>query len=126
MVGFERSRLDTTRTGRLFDQFWEPNLYRHPERQGIQPEEDLVMQQDIYLLGVVLLEIGLKPYLFFNKAKASPEPGEGSVSPRAQLDFSDILQLTNVRKRAKRIKRRLVSVAKAKVPSAVGQKYTQS
>ena len=29
------------------------------ERQGVHPEEQLVMQHDIYSLGVCLLEIGL-------------------------------------------------------------------
>ncbi|PGH20330.1 hypothetical protein AJ80_03597 [Polytolypa hystricis UAMH7299] len=36
----------------------EPNLYRHPERQGA-PTRQFARPHDIYALGVVLLEIGL-------------------------------------------------------------------
>ncbi|GFF53970.1 hypothetical protein IFM51744_08241 [Aspergillus udagawae] len=36
----------------------EPNLYRHPSRQG-RPTQQFRREHDIYALGVVLLEIGL-------------------------------------------------------------------
>ncbi|KAI9790681.1 MAG: hypothetical protein M1833_001770 [Piccolia ochrophora] len=36
----------------------EPNLYRHPDRQG-KPTYQFTKQHDMYALGVVLLEIGL-------------------------------------------------------------------
>ncbi|RHZ48464.1 hypothetical protein CDV55_100009, partial [Aspergillus turcosus] len=36
----------------------EPNLYRHPSRQG-RPTQQFSREHDIYALGVVLLEIGL-------------------------------------------------------------------
>lgn len=36
----------------------EPNLYRHPNRQG-RPTQQFSREHDIYALGVVLLEIGL-------------------------------------------------------------------
>ncbi|KAH2683407.1 hypothetical protein KXW53_002647 [Aspergillus fumigatus] len=36
----------------------EPNLYRHPDRQG-RPSHQFSREHDIYALGVVLLEIGL-------------------------------------------------------------------
>lgn len=36
----------------------EPNLYRHPNRQG-RPTHQFSRLHDIYALGVVLLEIGL-------------------------------------------------------------------
>jgi hypothetical protein len=35
------------------------NFYRHPKRQGIQPEQRYNFGHDIYSLGVCLLEIGL-------------------------------------------------------------------
>ena len=36
----------------------EPNLYRHPDRQGV-PNQQFSRLHDLYALGVVLLEIGL-------------------------------------------------------------------
>ena len=38
---------------------WLKDLYRHPRRQGLQPEERYNMGHDIYSLGVCLLVIGL-------------------------------------------------------------------
>lgn len=38
---------------------WKEDIYRHPRRQGRQPEERYNMGHDIYSLGVVLLEIVL-------------------------------------------------------------------
>jgi serine/threonine protein kinase len=38
---------------------WIENLYRHPRRQGCQPEERYHMGHDIYSLGVLLIEIAL-------------------------------------------------------------------
>ena len=129
LVGFERSRHETTSTSRFGDDVWERNLYRAPERQGIVPEEDFIMQHDIYSLGVVLLEIGLN-ISFIQPGNVGQHGGivgarKGHPVPHAQLEASDILELTNVRKKANWIKRRLVTVAEAKLPSAMGPKYTQ-
>ncbi|KAI1389425.1 uncharacterized protein F4822DRAFT_199817 [Hypoxylon trugodes] len=59
MVGFEDFRREDGRTRRRGDDAVERNLYRHPTRQGFSPEDDFIMQHDIYSLGVCLLEIGL-------------------------------------------------------------------
>jgi serine/threonine protein kinase len=46
---------------------WTADIYRHPRRQGLQPEERYSMQHDIYSLGVCLLEIGLwEPFIITN------------------------------------------------------------
>lgn len=52
LVGFERSRPAAASTTLTGDMVWERNLYRHPSRQGIPPEEVYMMQHDIYSLGV--------------------------------------------------------------------------
>jgi hypothetical protein len=59
LLGFENFRSAEGKTYRSGDDNWERNLYRHPSRQGIHPEEDYMMQHDIYSLGVCLLEVGL-------------------------------------------------------------------
>lgn len=38
---------------------WLKDIYRHPYRQGLQPQERYNIGHDIYSLGVCLLEIGL-------------------------------------------------------------------
>lgn len=59
LAGFDNFRKEEGKTYHqgLFE--WEKNLYQHPQRQGLNPREDYVMQHDIYSLGVCLLEIGL-------------------------------------------------------------------
>ncbi|KAF2840208.1 hypothetical protein M501DRAFT_932170 [Patellaria atrata CBS 101060] len=55
----------------------EPNLYRHPERQGV-PTRQFARRHDIYALGVVLLEIGLwhtVSQIFASKVKAAQQIG---------------------------------------------------
>ena len=46
----------SSRTG---DDDWVRDVYRHPERQGLQPERRYNLNHDIYSLGVCLLVIGL-------------------------------------------------------------------
>lgn len=41
------------------DHDWLKDIYRHPQRQGLQPEQRYNMGHDIYSLGVCMLEIGL-------------------------------------------------------------------
>ena len=46
----------SSRTG---DDDWLRDIYRHPERQGLQPERRYNLNHDVYSLGVCLLVIGL-------------------------------------------------------------------
>lgn len=59
LTGFKISRMVGEQSGRLGDSDWARNIYRHPQRQGLYPEQDYRMLHDIYSLGVCLLEIGL-------------------------------------------------------------------
>jgi serine/threonine protein kinase len=59
LVGFGNIRLESGQTNRRGDADWHKNIYRHPERQGLDLAKPYIMQHDIYSLGVCLLEIGL-------------------------------------------------------------------
>ena len=59
LVGFESFRPLDDCTHLAGDCEWQKNLYRHPSRQGMFPEEYYQMQHDIYSLGVCLLELGM-------------------------------------------------------------------
>ena len=75
LVGFEKVRTVDGRTRRSRDSVWEKNLYRHPHRQGLDPEENYIMQHDIYSLGVCLLEIGLwKSFVSYLDDAEAPVP----------------------------------------------------
>lgn len=59
LLGFEKFRPSQRQTLHHGDREWQKNLYRHPRRQGLKPEDDYVMQHDVYGLSICLLEIGL-------------------------------------------------------------------
>jgi serine/threonine protein kinase len=118
LLGFEKFRLEDSRTMRTGDCVWEKNLYRHPRRQGLKPEEDYTMQHDIYSLGVCLLEIGLwRSFVIYYDEDSRPTP-----SPvLAILDGSEKDEI----KKAFLVKDTLVSLAKQRLPSRMGDKYTE-
>ncbi|KAL4885913.1 hypothetical protein BJY04DRAFT_214110 [Aspergillus karnatakaensis] len=114
LVGFERFRPGDAGTFLNGDSSWEKNLYRHPKRQGLHPEDRYVMQHDIYSLGACLLEIGLW------NSFVCPHSEGNSLIPGAELDIAEALQS----KKATMIKQTLVSMAKEKLPGLMGQRYT--
>jgi serine/threonine protein kinase len=64
LCGFETARHDKAVSDQHGDAHWQFNIYRHPRRQGIHPQDRYTMNHDVYSLGVVLLELGLwKPLL---------------------------------------------------------------
>lgn len=115
LVGFEKFRADRGHSMKFGDGLWECDLYRHPERQGSQPEKYFVMQHDIYSLGVVLLEIGLRiPFV-------TPSDGNTALAPHQELD----LHLDKDEPgRATRLKKTLTALATQRLPAKMGQIYT--
>lgn len=68
----------------------EPNLYRHPKRQG-RPTQQFSRLHDIYALGVVLLEIGLWVTLSrLMEAKIREAENSGRL-PRPQKVVDDLM-----------------------------------
>jgi Prion-inhibition and propagation len=86
----------------------EPNLYRHPERQG-KPTRQFSRSHDIYALGVVLLEIGLWKTVsqFFDKA------------------IKDA-QKTGRLPKAKDVRGAFLTLAQRELPKEVGESYTSA
>lgn len=103
---------------RFGDCVWEKDLYRHPRRQGLKPEEDYTMQHDIYSLGVCLLEIGLwETFVMYDEKGSKPTP-------------SPVLSILNDPesdevKKASLVKAVLVDFAKERLPRRMGDKYTE-
>lgn len=113
--------MDTAITHRLGDDHWERNIYRHPQRQGISPDEDFSMQHDIYSLGVVLLEIGLNTSFAWPKWR-----DDGCVEwvPNTDIGLMDIIDVDSPG-RAHSLKRKIVKMARETLPILMGHKYTQ-
>ena len=116
LVGFETFRPADGTSYFLGDSYWERNLYRHPRRQGVYPEEEYKMQHDVYSVGVCLLEIGM--WSSFVTYKPNP-------SPSSVLDIDEKLKMKELKKKAFDIKRMLTDLAKENLPSAMGHRYTE-
>lgn len=58
LVNFEYARPQAATTRLDFDNDYDRNLYRHPDREG-EPRVSFTKLHDLYALGIVLLEIGL-------------------------------------------------------------------
>jgi len=120
LTGFESFRLADGHTMYQGDEQWEKNLYRHPTRQGVQPEEVYSMQHDIYSLGVCLLEIGMGSSLVLWNTE------EGVVVPNVSIATDVNSTIKGSRKKAFGIKRALVQLAQNELPSKMGRKYTET
>jgi hypothetical protein len=115
LIGFEQIRSDDGKTYMSGSDAWEKNIYRHPDRQGIFPEEVYNMRHDIYSLGVCLLEIGMwSSFVSYSDDKTVEAPGTA-----LELTLHDVC-----RKRPAFIKNHLVSLAKGRLPQLMGMIYT--
>lgn len=115
LIGFERFRPVASGTNRQGDTLWEKNLYRHPRRQGICPEDYYKMQHDIYSLGICLLEIGLwTSFVIPDGSGFQPGPG---------LAIHEALSMKDKVKGAFDIKRQLTDIALSSLPMSMGARY---
>ena len=114
LVGFESMRMADGRTLRSGDSTWEKNLYRHPNRQGLNPKDIYTMQHDIYSLGVCLLEIGLwESFLSYEDSATAPLP---AAALGITLDDPEF-------KGSALMKEHLIALAKRDLPQRMGNRY---
>ncbi|KAL2835995.1 hypothetical protein BJX68DRAFT_260058 [Aspergillus pseudodeflectus] len=137
LIGFERFRPNNARSRLIGDTSWEMNIYRHPQRQGLYPEETYVMQHDIYSLGVCLLEIGFWDSFVYQESSKESRPGPqfdpstGNLMPRKPPMPSKPGQVLKsiatdivAGKYPVSIQQELVSIARDKLPGLMGRRYT--
>ena len=115
LVGFKKFRPTDRHTYRAGDVQWERNLYRHPQRQGINVEEDFKMEHDIYSLPVRLLEIGL----WTSFVQWSGDIGLPTPSPVLGID--NIFTLKGDRKKAAEVKKIPLRIAEERLPNKMGK-----
>jgi serine/threonine protein kinase len=116
LVGFGLLRPHGSYSALIADMVWHRNLYRHPERQGLRPQEVYIMQHDIYSLGVCLLEIGLWASFVLHSG-TEPEPS-------TSLNIGSELRSDNKKQAATHIKQKLIDKARRELPSKMGKTYT--
>ncbi|PLB37688.1 uncharacterized protein BDW47DRAFT_131935 [Aspergillus candidus] len=124
LVGFERTRRADGPTDLHGDHEWARNLYRHPQRQGLWPEDLYSMQHDIYSLGVCLLEIALWQSFVRSKFPSSPESADLTV-PWEELDIVHAIEDKDPKRGGFAIKASLTELAERRLPALVGDVYTE-
>lgn len=122
LVGFELFRRDMGWTQRLGDVAPDKNLYRHPSRQGINPELNYTMQHDVYSLGVCLLEIGLwRTFVNYTISNNGVTPQISDIfQPSSGTSYE-----TLSRGLVADTKEKLVSLARDELPQYMGNKYSE-
>ncbi|CZT08627.1 uncharacterized protein RCO7_11528 [Rhynchosporium graminicola] len=118
LTGFEKFRIAEGSTLHQGDDTWEKNLYRHPQRQGSNPETNYLMQHGIYSLGVCLLEIGL------GESFVKWDVGDSKYLPSPSISAAIQSLLKDKQKKAFETKRYLVSLAEKLLPSRMGRNFT--
>ena len=116
LFGFEKMRMVDGRTRRAGDSDWRMNIYRHPHRQGLNPESDYFMQHDIYSLGICLLEIGLwETFVSYRSDNMASFPGPvlGITSDSPEFEQPTVM------------KEYLIALAKRRLPRQMGERYTE-
>jgi hypothetical protein len=106
---------------------WIENIYRHPERQGIQIQQKYNLGHDIYSLGVCLLEVGLWDPLI-RTGTADGNPRVSDLFRRAAAVSRDVgaeAELNYKLGNPSQVKEILVKLAQRELPSRVGLSYTQ-
>ncbi|KAK7888448.1 hypothetical protein LTR67_008794 [Exophiala xenobiotica] len=106
------------------DDDWQKDIYRHPRRQGLQPENRYNIGHDIYSLGVCLLEVGLwEPLVVQAGDTAIPcqkyrdvAVAKGHVQPD-QHDNTKALTKPYV------LQKILVDLAEAEIPQRMGTTF---
>jgi hypothetical protein len=120
LMGFENFRPVEGNTFLASDSEWQKDLYRHPARQGPCLAEPYNMQHDIYSLGVCLLELGLWESFVLPDTRMA-----GRFYPAPNLSISQHLRLGRPSDKANKIKEELVDMARTRLPSKMGSRYTQ-
>ncbi|MCJ1225626.1 hypothetical protein MMC12_002275 [Toensbergia leucococca] len=105
---------------------WLRDMYRHPRRQGLQPEERYNMGHDIYSLGVCLLEIGLWEPLI-STCEGKRLPCAWYVAMALKIGCIKHGETENIKLLTKPIvmRKTLVALAQQELPSRMGMAFAE-
>ncbi|CAI7575021.1 unnamed protein product [Penicillium discolor] len=129
LVGFDAFRATDAGTVMGGDMTWDRNVYRHPDRQGMDPSEKYTMQHDIYSLGVCLLEIGLwESFVEYTNEAEFHGPPQAKFG-KLYYDFKNWSsrkgERTSFLGMALQLKGFLVEQARTRLSPRMGDKYAQ-
>lgn len=122
LAGFEMFRRDEAWTQKMGDDALDRNVYRHPSRQGLNPDWEYIMQHDIYSLGVCLLEIGLwQSLLDYLPTTAGLRPQLSVLLSPTEDVVENILPVYL----STELGQRLLDLSREELPRHMGSKYAE-
>jgi serine/threonine protein kinase len=122
IVGFEDARPEAEDSERIGSAAWVENIYRHPKRQGLNPEAKYSMLDDIYSLGIVFIEIAL----WRSSVILATNNASKLVSASHNPDFWGSLHSTRCKETdPEKIRSLYRKLAKAVVPRTIGGKFAR-
>lgn len=126
LTNWTLARTEDMLSYRQGDDDWQRNLYRHPQRQGLQVEERYHSGHDIYSLGVCLLEIGLGESLIVLDEEDEPSLSELFQNEVIKLQ---LLAAENANRSCRSLKPRdwakvLCNLSKTELGTRMGQEYS--
>ncbi|KAF2809371.1 uncharacterized protein BDZ99DRAFT_498756 [Mytilinidion resinicola] len=112
---------------------WTENIYRHPERQGVEVQDRVMVQErynighDIYSLGVCLLEIGLWDPLVRTRTANGQSQVSDYFRAAAKVDSAPDpdAALRAALKIPNKVKEILLELAEKELPRRMGLSYTR-
>jgi hypothetical protein len=98
---------------------WKSNIYLHPDRHRLQPNDYFKMEYDIYSLGIVLLEIACWGS-FVDKKGLGKALWEVKKDATNTQQSEEMVLLDPIR-----LRKQYLKVAKRKIPPTLGDKYRE-
>jgi hypothetical protein len=103
------------------------NIYRHPQRQGLQLEKRYHMGHDIYSLGVCLLELGLWESLIKTANEGEDTLCEAYRDMAVRLQCVEPGDAVTIRKLTKpTVVQKVMGLAERQLPERMGLEYSQA
>ncbi|KAH7408786.1 hypothetical protein DE146DRAFT_647191 [Phaeosphaeria sp. MPI-PUGE-AT-0046c] len=101
------------------------DFYRHPKRQGIQPEQRYNFGHDIYSLGVCLLEIGLWDPFFTSRSTVTLSALYRETAVHLRLVEAEHVDVIERLTWPAIVPKVLLHLAKSKIPQRMGIAYSE-
>ena len=125
LFGFSKVREIEVESELTGDHDWEKNIYRHPQRQGLHPEDKYNILHDVYSLGVCLLEISLWTSFVIWDPNSGQCRDNGDVCSifEKSTGGKDSVGQTKKLKPPMAIQKAFIRKAQQAIPRVIGEKF---
>lgn len=126
LTGWRMTRKTDDLSSRLGEDDWTRNIYRHPQRQGLQLEKRYHMGHDLYSLGVCLLELGLWEPLISGQNSHSKTMSDRYCDMAVKLECVDPEEMSILKRLIKPavVQKVMFNLAECDLSEQIGRDYS--